>query len=34
MEIVTVAAEFPEAGHRIHAERPDDFLTTITPSLA
>jgi pimeloyl-ACP methyl ester carboxylesterase len=27
-------AEIPEAGHWVHAERLDDFLTTITPFLA
>lgn len=26
-------AEIPEAGHWVHAERLDDFLTTITPFL-
>ncbi|WP_328992256.1 alpha/beta fold hydrolase [Kribbella sp. NBC_01245] len=27
-------AEIPEAGHWVHAERLDDFLTTVTPFLA
>ena len=27
-------AEIPEAGHWVHAERLDDFLSTVAPFLA